>query len=177
MHWCTWSRLKTLVTMCQLPQRCLWNKSSSSGRCAVFICSVSLACLWSSVFSLEHSSGYLTSRTWAVLKTTGLVLCRMFIYCCLVTKPCLTLCDPMDCSMQGFPVLCNLLEFAQTHVLWVSDAIQPSHPLSPTSAPALNLSQHQSLFQWVGSSHQVANVLELQLQHQSFQWIFRVDFL
>ena len=163
MHWCTWSWLKTLVTMCQLPQRCLWNKSSSSGWCAVFICSVSLACLWSSVFSLEHSSGYLTSRTWAVLKTTGLVLCRMFIYCCLVTKPCLTLCDPMDCSMQGFPVLCNLLEFAQTHVLWVSDAIQPSHPLSPTSAPALNLSQHQSLFQWVGSSHQVAKVLELQL--------------
>ena len=118
--------------MCQLPQQCLWKKSSSSGRCAVFICSVSLACLWSSVFSLEHSSGYLTSRTWAVLKTTGLVLCRMFIYCCLVTKSCLTLCDPMDCSMQGFPVVCYLLEFAQTHVLWVSDAFNHlilCHPL------------------------------------------------
>ena len=175
MHWCMWSRVKTLVTMRQLPQRGLWNKSSSSGWCAVFVCSVSLACLWSSVFSLEHSSGYLTFRTWAVLKTTGLVLCRTFICCCLVTKSCLTFCDPMDCSMQGFPVLCYLLEFTQTHVLWVSDAIQPSHPLLPTSAPALNLSQ--GLFQWAGSSHQVANVLELQLQHQSFQWIFRVDFL
>jgi len=68
-------------------------------------------------------------------------------------------------------------EFAQTRVCWVSDAIQPSHPLSPPSPPALSLSQHQSLFQWVSSLHQVAKVLELQLQHQSFQWIFRVDFL
>ena len=72
------------------------------------------------------------------------------------------------------PVLYHLQEFAQTHVYWVSDAIQPSHPLSPTSPLALNLSQYQSLFQWVGSLHQVAKVLELQLQ--SFQWIFRVDF-
>ena len=70
-----------------------------------------------------------------------------------------------------------LLEFAQTHIHWVSDAIQPSHPLSPPSPPVLRLSQHQFPFQWVGSSHQVAKVLELQLQHQSFQWIFRVDFL
>ena len=65
-------------------------------------------------------------------------------------------------------------EFTQTHVHWVSDAIQPSHPLSPPSPPALNLSQHQGLFWWVGSSHQVAQVLEL--QHQSFQWIFRVEY-
>ena len=82
------------------------------------------------------------------------------------------LCNPMDCSMPGFPVLHHLLEFAQTHVHWVS----PSHPLS-SPAPALNLSQHQSLFQWVGSSHQVAKVLELQLQHPSFQWMFGTDFL
>ena len=81
------------------------------------------------------------------------------------------LCDPIDCSKPGFPVLHHLLEFAQTHVHWVSDAIQPSHPLSPPSPSALNLSQHQGLFQWVSSSHQVAKVLELQLQHQSFQWI------
>ena len=60
---------------------------------------------------------------------------------------------------------------------WVSDAIQPSHPLSSPSPPAFNLSQHQGLFQWVSSSHQVAKVLEFQLQHQSFQWIFRTDFL
>ena len=81
----------------------------------------------------------------------------------------------MDCSMPGFPVLHHLPEFVQTHVHWVGDVIQPSYPLSPASPPALNLSQHQGLFQWVGSSHQVAKVLEL--QHQSVQWVFRVDFL
>ena len=86
------------------------------------------------------------------------------------------LCDPMDCSTPGFPVLHYLLEFAQTHVHWVSDAIQPSH-LSFPSPPALNLPQHQGLFQWIGCLHQVSKVLELQLQHQSSQWIFRVDFL
>ena len=87
------------------------------------------------------------------------------------------LCDPMDCSMPGFLVLHCLPEFVQTHVHWVNDAIQSSHPLLPSSLLAFNLSQHQGLFQWVGSSHQVAKVLELQLQHQSVQWIFRVDFL
>ena len=91
---------------------------------------------------------------------------------------CPILCDPIDCSTPGFPALHDLLEFAQTHVHSVGDAVQPSHPLSPPSPPALNLSQHQGLFQWVSSSHQVAKVLELQLQHQSFQWIlisFRID--
>ena len=68
------------------------------------------------------------------------------------------------------------LEFTQTHVHWVGDAIQSSHPLSSPS-PAFSLSQHQSHFQWVNSSRQVAKVLEFQLQHQSFQWIFRTDFL
>ena len=72
------------------------------------------------------------------------------------------LCNPMDCSMPGFPVLHYLLDLAQTHVHWVSDAIQPSHPLLPLSPSALNHSQHQGLFEWVGSSHQVAKVLELQ---------------
>ena len=88
----------------------------------------------------------------------------------------LSLCDIMDCSTLGFPVLHYLPEFAQTHVHWVSDAIQPPHPLLPPSLAALNLSQHQGLFQWVSSLHQMAKVLELQLQHQCFQWIFRVDF-
>ena len=86
-----------------------------------------------------------------------------------------TLCNSMDRRAPGFPVLHYLPEFTQTHVYWVSDAIQPCHRLPPPSPPALNLSQHQGLFQWVSSSHQVAKVLEL--QHQSFQWIFRVDFL
>ena len=88
-----------------------------------------------------------------------------------------TLCDPLDCSTSGFPLHHQLLELTQTHVHWVSDAIQPSHLLSSPSPPVFNLSQHQGLFQWVSSSHQVAKVLELQLQHQSFQWVFRTDFL
>ena len=96
--------------------------------------------------------------------------------CCSVAQSCPTLCDPMNCSTPGFPVLHHLPEFAQTRVHWVSDAIQPLYPLSPLS-PALNLSHHQGLFQWIGSSHQVAKVLELQLQHQFLQWIFRIDFL
>ena len=93
-----------------------------------------------------------------------------------VTQLCSTLCDPMDCSMPGFPVHHQLLELAQTHVHWIGDIIQPSHPLS-TPSPAFNLSQHQGLFQWVCSSDQVAKVLEFQPQHQSFQSIFRTDFL
>ena len=76
--------------------------------------------------------------------------------CCSVAQSCLTLFNPMDWGMLGFPVLHHLPELAQTHVHWVSDAIQPSHPLSSLSPPALNISQHQGLFQWVGSSHQVA---------------------
>ena len=75
----------------------------------------------------------------------------------------------MDCSTPGFPVLHYLLEFAQTQVHWVSDAIQLSYPLLPPSPPAFNLSQHQGLFQYISSSHQVVKVLEFQLQHTSFQ--------
>ena len=94
-----------------------------------------------------------------------------------VAQSCPTLCDPMDCSTSGFPVLYYLLEFVQTHVCWVNHAIQPSHPLSSPSPPAFNLSQHQGLLQWVGSSYQVTRVSAFQLQRQSFQWIFGVDFL
>ena len=83
----------------------------------------------------------------------------------------------MDCSEPGFCVLHYLLAFAQTHVHWVGDAIQPSNSLLLPTSPALNLFQHQDLFQRVSSSHQVANGLELQPEHQTFQWIFRVDFL
>ena len=94
-----------------------------------------------------------------------------------VTQSCPTLCDPMERSTPSFPVHYQLLELAQTPVHWVGDAIQSSHPLSSPSPPAFNLSHHQSLFKWVSSSHQVTKILELQLQHQSFQWIFRIDFL
>ena len=97
--------------------------------------------------------------------------------CSSVAQSCLTLCDPMDCSTPGLPVHHQLPEFTQTHVHRVGDAIQPSHPLSSPSPPAFNLSQHQGLFQWVSSSHQVAKVLEFQLQYQSFQWTPRTDLL
>ena len=93
-----------------------------------------------------------------------------------VAQSCLTLCDPVDCSKPGFPVLHHLPELVQTHVHRVGDAIQPSHPLS-SPPPAFNFPQHQGLFQWISSLHQVTKVWELQLQHQSFQWIFRIDFL
>ena len=89
---------------------------------------------------------------------------------------CLSLCDPMDFSMPGFPVHHQHPELVQTHVYRVGDAIQPSRPLLSLSL-AFNLSQHQGLFQWVSFSHQVAKVLELQLQHQSFQWIFITDWI
>ena len=94
-----------------------------------------------------------------------------------VTQSCLTLCDPMDCSMSGFPVHHQLLELTPTHVHWVGDAIQPSHPLLSPSSPTFNHSQHQGLFQWVNSSHHVTKVLEFQLQHQSFQWTPSTDLL
>ena len=85
------------------------------------------------------------------------------ILCCSVTQSCLALCNPMNCSTPGFSVLHPLPKLAQIHVHCVGDAIQLSHPLSSSSPPAFNLCQHQGLFQWVGSSYQVAKVLELQL--------------
>ena len=94
-----------------------------------------------------------------------------------VTQSCPTLCDPMNCSRPGLPVHHQLPEFTQTHVHWVSDVIQPSHPLLSLSPPAPNPSQHQGLLQWVSSSHKVDKVLELQLHHQYFRWIIRPDFL
>ena len=98
-----------------------------------------------------------------------------------VPQSCLTLSDPMGCWTPGIPVHHELLEFTQIHLHWVGDAIQPSHPLLSPSPPALNLSQHQGLFQWVSSSHQVAKVLELQLQilrlSNEYSWLisFRMD--
>ena len=94
-----------------------------------------------------------------------------------VTQLCPILCDPMDRSTPGLPVHHQLLQFTQTHVHRVGDAIQPSHPLLSPSPPTFNLSQHHGLFQWVNSSHEVAKVLEFQLQHQSFQWTPRTDLL
>ena len=94
-----------------------------------------------------------------------------------VAQSCPTLCDPMNCSTPGLPVHHQLPEFTQTHMHQVSDAIQPSHPLSSPSPPAPNPSQHWSLFQWVNSLHEVAKVLEFQLQHHSLQRNPRADLL
>ena len=94
-----------------------------------------------------------------------------------VAQSCPTLCDPVNRSMPGLPVHHQLWEFIQTHVPRVSDAIQPSHPRSSPSPPAPNPSQHQSLLQWVNSSHEVAKVLKFQLQHHSFQRNPRVSLL
>ena len=94
-----------------------------------------------------------------------------------ISQSCPTCCDPMHCSTPGLPVQHQLPEFTQAHVHGVDDAIQPPHPLSSLSPPTFNLSQHQGLFKWVISSHQVAKLLEFQLQHQSFQWTLRTDLL
>ena len=120
--------------------------------------------LWSDTMTREHEG---KGRHWR----------QNSVQFSSVAQSCPTLCDPTDYSTPGLPVHHQLPEFTQTHVHWVSDAIQPSHPLSSPSPPAFRLSQHQSLFQWVSSSHQVVKVLEFQLQHQSFQRIFRIDFL
>ena len=107
----------------------------------------------------------------------ALPLCQYSLQFSSVTQSCPTLCDPMNCSTPRLPVHHQLLEFTQTHVHRVGDAIQPSHPLSSPSPPAPNPSQHQGLFQWVSSLHEVAEVLEFQLQHQSFQWTPRTDLI
>ena len=120
-----------------------------------------------------------TQRTLTVLVLMwkGQELCKTGRSVSWVTQSCPALCNPMDCSTPGFPVHLQHPELAQTHVHWIGYAIWPSQPLLSPSSPAFNLFQHKSLLKWVRSSHQVAKVLELQLQHQSFQWIFRTDFL
>ena len=108
-------------------------------------------------------------------KIFNIILCAIQFSSVAQSWP--TLCDPMDSSTPGFSVHHQLPEPTQTHVHCIGDAIQPSHPLSSPSPPAPNPSQHQSLFQWVNSSHEVAKVLELQLQHHSFQRNPRADLL
>ena len=100
-----------------------------------------------------------------------------FIQFSSVAQLCLTLCDPMSHNTPGLPVYHQFPEFTQTHVHRVGDAIQPSHPLLSPSPPAPSPSQHQGLFQWVNSSHEVAKIVEFQPQHQSFQWTLRTGLL
>ena len=131
------------------------------------------------VYAASPGVTKLKPHWFTVLWSALALICTDLFFMALVSsvaQSCPTLCDSMDCSIPGLPVHHQLPEFTQTLVHQVGDAIQPSHPLSPSS-PAFNLSQHQGFFQWVSSSHQVAKVLELQLQHQSFQWIFGTDSL
>ena len=116
-----------------------------------------------------------SSLGWPISKEFW-IICPVFQFSS-VTQSCPTFCNPMNRSTPGLPVHHQLLEFTQTHGHRVGDAIQPSHPLLSSSPPALNLSQHQSLFKWVSSLYQLAKVLEFQLQHQSFQWTPRTDLL
>ena len=95
---------------------------------------------------------------------------------CSVAQSCLTLCNPIDCSTPGLPVPHHLPKFPQVHVDCNGNVTLPSHPLMPSS-PALSLSQHQGLFQCVSCLYQMTKIMEFQLQHQSFQWVFKVDFL
>ena len=113
------------------------------------------------------------------LETTHILSINLQLYIIIssVTKSCPTLCSLLDCSMPDFPVFYHFRKFAQTHVHPVSDAIQPSYTLSSPSPSTFSHSQHQGLFKWVSFSHQMAKVLEFQLQHQSLQWIFRTDLL
>ena len=122
---------------------------------------LSFATVWMDPPGVRYGTGNKSDRE-------GQILHDLNCHCCSVTQSCLNLCDPMDYSMPGFPVHHQLLELAQTHLHQVGDTIQLFHSLLSPSPPALNPSQHQDLFQWVSSSHQVAKVLELQLQHQFF---------
>ena len=112
----------------------------------------------------------------SILKSRDITLLKK-VHISSVAQSCPTPCDPMDCSMPALPIQNQLPELAQTHAHQVGDAVQASHPVLSSSPPAFNHSQHQGLFKWVSSLQQVAKILELQLQHQSFQWIFRADFL
>ena len=127
--------------------------------------------IWLSLLKLSKEFGF---GIWKKAWVYGWVWVFFFLSLLLLLFSCSVMSDPEHCSTSGFPVHYQLPELAQTQVHRVSDAIQTSHPLLSPS-PDFNLFQHQGLFQWVGSSHQVAKLLEL--QHQSLQWVFRTDFL
>ena len=131
--------------------------------------------MWT-IRDVRHYQGRARERNQTQRGMKSLLTMDLYSWSCILTSSVQSLSRVQFFEMPwmpGFPVHHQLPELAQTLVHWVSDAIQPSHPLSSPSPPAFNLSQHQGLFQRVSSSHQVAKVLELQLQHQSFQWIFR----
>ena len=158
------------------PSREHWRSAAAAAH-SLFIVEVNGKCeflvgITTRVLNFIYSTfllGLFEEKSWDKPKTNKLHFSSV--------QSCLTLCDPMNCSTPGLPVQHQLPESTQTHVHWVGDAIQSSHPLSSPSPPALNLSQHLVLFKWVSSSHQVDKVLEYQLQHQSFQWTPKTDLL
>ena len=121
-----------------------------------------LATPWTAAYQAPPSMEFSVQEYWNDLPLPS-PYCFLSVQFSSFTQSCPTLCDPMNCSRPGLPVHHQLLEFTQTHVSPVGDAIQRSHPLSSSSPPAPNPSQHQNLFQWVNSSHEVAKVLEFQL--------------
>ena len=153
-----------------------WSRKTSTGNKGINFCHF-CHCLSETIKDFFH---FVKSISWAsILKFYSIkIWCiwKLSVQFSSIAQSCLIICNLLDCSMPGFPVHHQLPELTQTHVHWVSNAIQPSHALSSPSI-ALSISQYQGLFQWVSSSYQVATALEVQLQHQSFQWIFRVDFL
>ena len=133
--------------------------------------------IWSSFLLKDEPKAFFNHLGWNINSLTSRWdQSAKWVQFSSVAQPCLTLGNPMDCSTPGLPVHHQIPESTQIHVCWVGDAIQPSHLLLNPSL-AFNLSEHQGLFKWVSSSHQVAKVLELLLQHQPFHWIFRTDFL
>ena len=189
----TWGVVTNEVMLEWKTQNRLWRCSVKISACCVSCSVVSgslqpcgllpirLLCPWDSpgkntewvAIPISRGSSQPRDQTWVSCvscSADGFFTCwalreapKMSVQFSSVAQSYLTLCDPMNCSTPGLPVHHQLLEFTQTHVHWVSDAIQPSHPLSSPSSPALNLSQQQGLFQWVSCSYQMAQVWELQL--------------
>ena len=135
-----------------------WNLWSGRGR----------STSWGPLTGVEYPQGLQHDHYWVGFSS---------VQFSSVAQSCPTLCDPMNRSTPGLPVHHKLLELTQTRVHQIGNAIQPYHSLSSPSPPVPNPSQHQGLFQWVNSLHEVAKVLEFQLQHQSFQWTTRTDLL
>ena len=168
--------LLAYLFLCVIVSKCFFPNPPDS-KALKFYCRICQVWWFLEMYVAWHSRieyNSIISRSRELERNWFYPLCLQFSS---VAQLCPTLCDPMNRSTPGPPVHYQLQEFTQTHVHWVGDAIQPSHPLSSPSPPALNLSQHEGLFKWVSSLHQEAQVLEFQLQHQSFQWTSRTDLL
>ena len=173
---CVWLFVKLWTVACQASLSMGFSSKNTGAGCHPLVQGSNL-----NVLSLHWQMGSLPlappdTGWYQTFLPHHFVLFKCYVQFSSVTQSCQTLCDTMNC-MPVLPVHYQLPESTQTHVHWASGTIQPSHPLLSPSPPALNLSQHQGLFKWVSSLHQVAKVLEFQLQHQSFQWTPRTDFL